>query len=321
MPDIDTTTSKPRPEHFVAPLEETPLDAIDTIKAEGKPSNLWIDAWDDLRRRPMFWISLAMILTIVFIALFPGLFTSEPPNSNCQLANSNGAPTDGHPLGFTRQGCDVWSRIVHGAATSLTVGIIVTLLVFTLGVLFGAFAGFYGGWVDGLLSRIGDIFFAIPYILAAVVIMSVFAEYRNVWIISLAIGVFAWPVTARVLRSEILRVKNSDYVTAATAIGVPKFKIMWAHVVPNSIAPVIVITTIALAGAIVAEATLSFLGVGLPSTFMSWGNDIAQAQTTLRTAPQVLLYPSIALSLTVFSFIMMGEVIRDALDPKARAQR
>ncbi|HET8895691.1 MAG TPA: ABC transporter permease [Protaetiibacter sp.] len=321
MPDIDTTTSKPRPEHYVAPLEETPLDAIDTIKAEGKPSNLWIDAWDDLRRRPMFWISAAMILIIVFIALFPGLFTNEPPNSNCQLANSNGAPTDGHPLGFTRQGCDVWSRIVHGAATSLTVGIIVTLLVFTLGVLFGAFAGFYGGWVDGLLSRIGDIFFAIPYILAAVVIMSVFAEYRNVWIISLAIGVFAWPVTARVLRSEILRVKNSDYVTAATAIGVPRFKIMWAHVVPNSIAPVIVITTIALAGAIVAEATLSFLGVGLPSTFMSWGNDIAQAQTTLRTAPQVLLYPSIALSLTVFSFIMMGEVIRDALDPKARAQR
>ena len=321
MPDIDTTTSKPRPEHFVAPLEETPLDAIDTIKAEGKPSNLWIDAWDDVRRRPMFWISLAMILIIVFIALFPGLFTSEPPNSNCQLANSNGAPTDGHPLGFTRQGCDVWSRIVHGAATSLTVGIIVTLLVFTLGVLFGAFAGFYGGWVDGLLSRIGDIFFAIPYILAAVVIMSVFAEYRNVWIISLAIGVFAWPVTARVLRSEILRVKNSDYVTAATAIGVPKFKIMWAHVVPNSIAPVIVITTIALAGAIVAEATLSFLGVGLPSTFMSWGNDIAQAQTTLRTAPQVLIYPSLALSLTVFSFIMMGEVIRDALDPKARARR
>jgi oligopeptide transport system permease protein len=322
MPDsIDTTTSKPRPEHFVAPLEETPLEAIDTIKAEGKPSNLWIDAWADLRRRPMFWISAALILIIVFVALFPGLFTAEPPNSNCQLANSNGAPTDGHPLGFTRQGCDVWSRIVHGAATSLTVGILVTLIVFTLGVLFGAFAGFYGGWADGLLSRIGDIFFSIPYILAAVVIMSVFAEYRSVWLISLAIGVFAWPVTARVLRSEILRVKNADFVTAATAIGVPRFKIMWAHVVPNSIAPVIVITTIALAGAIVAEATLSFLGVGLPSTFMSWGNDIAQAQTTLRTAPQVLIYPSIALSLTVFSFIMMGEVIRDALDPKARAQR
>lgn len=317
----DQTPSKPRIEHYVAPLEETKLEAIDTVKTEGKPSNLWIDAWADLRRRPMFWISSALILIIVFVALFPGLFTNEPPNSNCQLANSNGAPVPGHPLGFTRQGCDVFSRIVHGAGTSLSVGIIVTILVFALGVLFGAFAGYYGGWTDGILSRLGDIFFSIPYILAAVVIMSVLANYRNVWVISLAIGIFAWPATARVLRSEILRVKNSDFVTAATAIGVSRFKILWAHVVPNSIAPVIVIATISLAGAIVAEATLSFLGVGLPTNIMSWGNDIAQAQTTLRTAPQVLIYPSIALSLTVFSFIMLGEVVRDALDPKARAQR
>ncbi|GAA1791712.1 ABC transporter permease [Agromyces lapidis] len=317
----DTSSSKPRIEHYVAPLEETPLEAIDSVKAEGKPSNLWIDAWHDLRRRPMFWISSALILLIVFVALFPGLFTNESPSEGCLLANSNGAPAPGHPLGFTRQGCDVFARIVYGASTSLSVGIIVTILVFTLGVLFGAFAGYYGGWVDGVLSRLGDIFFSIPYILAAVVIMSVLANYRNVWVISLAIGIFAWPATARVLRSEILRVKNSDFVTAATAIGVSRFKIMWAHVVPNSIAPVIVIATISLAGAIVAEASLSFLGVGLPSSIMSWGNDIAQAQTTLRTAPQVLIYPSIALSLTVFSFIMLGEVIRDALDPKARAQR
>ena len=317
----DQSSSKLPIEHYVAPLEETPLSAIDTVKTEGKPSNLWIDAWDDLRRRPMFWISSALILIIVFVALFPGLFTSEPPNSNCLLANSNGAPVAGHPLGFTRQGCDVWSRIVHGASTSLSVGIIVTVLVFTLGVIFGAFAGYYGGWTDGVLSRVGDIFFSIPYILAAVVIMTVLANYRSVWVISLAIGIFAWPATARVLRSEILRVKNSDFVTAATAIGVSRFKILWAHVVPNSIAPVIVIATISLAGAIVAEATLSFLGVGLPTNIMSWGNDIAQAQTTLRTAPQVLIYPSIALSLTVFSFIMLGEVVRDALDPKARAQR
>lgn len=326
MPDTAPSKSRPevpsknRLEHYVAPLDETPLDAIDTVKTEGKPSNLWIDAWHDVRRRPMFWISSALILLIVFVALFPGLFTGEPPSSNCQLANSNGAPAPGHPLGFTRQGCDVFSRIVYGASTSLAVGIIVTILVFTLGIVFGAFAGFYGGAVDGVLSRVGDIFFSIPYILAAIVIMSVFADYRSVWVISLAIGIFAWPATARVLRSEILRVKNSDFVTAATAIGVSRFRILWGHVVPNSIAPVIVITTISLAAAIVAEATLSFLGVGIPNV-VSWGNDIAQAQTTLRTAPQVLIYPSIALSLTVFSFIMLGEVIRDALDPKARAQR
>ncbi|AXE54188.1 ABC transporter permease [Aurantimicrobium sp. MWH-Uga1] len=310
-----------KPTHFVAPIEETPVAAVDSVSISEKPSNLWIDAWRDMRKRPMFYISGVLILLVTLVALFPGWFTQTSPDSNCLLANSNGAPVDGHPLGFTKQGCDVYSRIIYGTSTSLSVGIVVTILTAVLGIVFGAFAGFYGGWLDGLLSRAGDIFFSIPYILAAVVIMSVFSEHRNVIVISLAIGIFAWPSTARVLRAEILRVKNSDYVMASTAIGVSRFRILLRHVLPNSIAPVIAVTTISLAAAIVAEATLSFLGVGLPPTFMSWGNDISQAQGDLRTAPQTLIWPSLALSITVLAFIMMGEVIRDALDPKARARR
>jgi oligopeptide transport system permease protein len=269
----------------------------------------------------MFYIAGLLIIIVATMALFPGLFTQTPPNDNCLLSNSNGAPSAGHPLGFTRQGCDVYSRIVHGTSTSLSVGLIVTLMTMTMGVFFGSLAGFYGKWVDAILSRAGDIFFSIPYILAAVVIMSVFSDYRNVWVISAAIGIFSWPSTARVLRGEILRVKQSDYVMASTAIGVSRFRILLRHVLPNSIAPVIAVTTISLAAAIVAEATLSFLGVGLPTSTMSWGNDISQAQTDLRTAPQVLIWPSLALSITALAFIMMGEAIRDALDPKARAQR
>jgi oligopeptide transport system permease protein len=311
---------RPAQAHYVAPVDETPLVAIDSVKAEGKPSNLWTDAWGDLRKRPMFWISAALIVLIVVVALFPTLFTSVDPRY-CQLSLSNQGPGGDSLLGYNRQGCDIFSRIIHGTSTSLSVGIIVTVLIFVLGIVFGALAGFYGGWLDGVLSRVGDIFFSIPYILAAVVIMSVLSQYANVWVISLAIGIFAWPATARVLRAEILRVKNYDFVMAATALGVSRFRTLLRHVLPNSIAPVIVITTISLASAIVAEATLSFLGVGLPSSTMSWGNDISQAQTDLRTAPQVLILPSIALSVTVLSFILMGEVIRDALDPKARAQR
>lgn len=307
--------------HYVAPLSETPLLAVDSVTGDSKPSNLWLDAWRDMRRRPMFYISGVLILLVIFVALFPGLFTAEPPNDKCYLSNTNGAPVWGHPLGFTRQGCDIFSRIVYGTSTSLSVGILVTILTMGVGVVLGAIAGFYGKWIDAVLSRIGDIFFAIPYILAAVVIMSVFSHDRNVLVISLAIGVFAWPSTARVLRAEILRVKNSDFVMASTAIGVSRTRILWRHVLPNSIAPVIVITTMSLAAAIVAEATLSFLGVGLPSTFMSWGNDISQAQTDIRTNPMTLIWPSLALSITVLSFIMMGEVIREALDPKARATR
>ncbi|CAB4624860.1 unannotated protein [freshwater metagenome] len=313
--------SAARNEHFVANLAESELAEIDAVRISEKPTNLYLDAWRDLRTRPMFYIAGLLILLVATVAFFPNLFTQTPPNDNCLLANSNGAPTAGHPLGFTRQGCDVYSRIVHGTSTSLSVGLIVIVLTTLLGVIFGSFAGFYGKWVDAILSRAGDIFFAIPYILAAVVIMSVFSDFRNVWVISAAIGIFAWPSTARVLRSEILRVKQLDYVMASTAIGVSRFKILLRHVMPNSIAPVIAVTTISLASAIVAEATLSFLGVGLPSSIMSWGNDISQAQVDLRTAPQVLIWPSLALSITSLAFIMMGEAIRDALDPKARAQR
>ncbi|MDO9396229.1 MAG: ABC transporter permease [Herbiconiux sp.] len=315
------SSKQPTPTHYVAPLEETPLVAIDAVNVGERKSNLWIDAWRDMRRRPMFWISAVIILLVVVVALFPTLFTQVPPNDGCDLANSNGAPTGAHILGFNKQGCDVFSRIIHGTSTSLSVGIIVTILTTVLGIVFGAFAGFYGGWLDSVLSRAGDIFFSIPYILAAVVIMSVFSAYRNVFVIAIAIGIFAWPSTARVLRAEILRVKQSDFVMAAQAVGVSNFKILLRHVLPNSIAPVIVVTTISLGAAIVAEATLSFLGVGLPNSTMSWGNDISAAQVDLRNAPQTLIYPSLALSITVLAFIMMGEVVRDALDPKARAQR
>jgi oligopeptide transport system permease protein len=308
-------------EHFVADFTSDTLGAVDSVSVGDQPSNLWRDAWRDIRKSPLFYISGALILLVFLVALFPTWFTNVAPNDNCLLQNSNLGPTAGHPLGFTRQGCDIYSRIVHGTSTSLSVGMIVTVMTLLMGVVVGAIAGFYGKWVDAVLSRLGDIFFSIPYILAAVVIMSVFSQYRNIWVISMAIGVFAWPSTSRVLRAEILRVKNADFVMASTALGLSRFKILLRHVLPNSMAPVIVITTISLASAIVAEATLSFLGVGLPSSVMSWGNDISQAQVDLRTAPQNLVWPSLALSVTVLAFILMGEVIRDALDPKARASR
>ncbi|MBO0982923.1 ABC transporter permease [Rathayibacter sp. ZW T2_19] len=320
MPNEMNRDAPRRIDHFVAPLEETPIASVDAVSLDEKPSNLWTDAWQDLRRRPMFWISGALIVLIVAVALLPNLFTSIDPRA-CDLGFSNQGPGDGSLLGYTKQGCDVYARIVHGTSTSLTVGLIVILITTITGVIGGALAGFFGGWVDTVIMRAGDIFFSIPYILAAVVIMSVFSAHRNVFVIALAIGAFAWPTTARVLRSEVLRVKQSDFVGAATATGLSRMAILFRHVMPNSIAPVIVVTTISLGAAITAEATLSFLGVGLPGSVMSWGNDISQAQRDLRTNPQTLIYPSAALTITVLSFILMGEALRDALDPKARALR
>ena len=182
-------------------------------------------------------------------------------------------------MGFTKQGCDLFSRVVHGTSTSLSVGLIVTALVAFMGIFMGGLAGFFGGWVDSLLMRVGDIFFAIPYILAAVVVMSVFSAYRSVWVIALAIGAFAWPSTARILRSEVLRIKQSDFVLASTALGLSRVK--------------------TLATPRAAELDRSgdrrdddlarrrrspprrpcrSSGSGLPNSIMSWGNDISAAQ-------------------------------------------
>lgn len=314
MPDPTT------PNHFVAPVE-TETIAVDAVRVSEKPRNLWRDAWADLRGRPLFWFSVVLALFFLVMALFPTLFTSVPPDDNCQLGNSNGGPTDGHPLGFTFQGCDIYARLVWGAQTSLAVGLIATAISSVLGLIMGALAGFYGGWLDSLLSRVGDIFFAIPYILAAVVVMTVFSQSRSVPVLALAIGGFAWASTARVVRAEVLRVRQADFVMASQALGQSKFRILLSHVVPNAIAPLLVVTTLGLAASIVAEATLSFLGVGLGSGTMSWGNDISAAQASLRVAPMALIYPSIALTLAVLAFVTLGELIRDALDPKARARR
>jgi len=308
-------------DHFVAPIKDATL-TVDAVKVSAaKPRSLWSEAWHDLRKRPTFYIALLVVFIVLLMAIWPTLFTQTPPNDECFLSNSNGGPAAGHPLGFTFQGCDIWARIVWGARTSLTVGILATLIGSSLGLVMGAFAGFYGGWLDGLLSRVGDVFFAIPYILAAVVVMTVFSQYRNPLTLAFAIGGFAWASTARIVRAEVLRVRQSDFVTASRALGLSRFQTLVSHVVPNAIAPLIVVSTLALAGAIVAEATLTFLGVGLGSNVMSWGNDISQAQASLRVAPLALIYPSLALTITVLAFIVLGELIRDALDPRARARR
>ncbi|CAD5138605.1 MULTISPECIES: ABC transporter permease [Microbacterium] len=311
----DPTTQK----HYVAPVE-TETISVDAVRVGEKPSNLWRDAWRDLRRRPLFWFAVFLAAVFVLMSFWPTLFTQVNPRV-CELTYSNEGPTAGHPLGYNFQGCDIYARVVWGAQTSLAVGLIATVISAVLGLIMGAIAGFYGGWLDALLSRVGDIFFAIPYILAALVVMTVLSDYRSVWTLALAIGGFSWASTARVVRAEILRVRQADFVMASRALGLSQFKTLVTHVVPNGIAPLLVVSTLGLAAAIVAEATLSFLGVGLDGTVVSWGKDISQAQAALRVAPMSLIYPSIALTLAVLAFVSLGELIRDAIDPKARARR
>jgi oligopeptide transport system permease protein len=306
--------------HFVAKLDDTPMAAVDSVDESDKARSSFADAWDAMRGRPTFWISLVLIALIAVVAVFPSWFTQTNPALGCLLPDSNGGPEEGHPFGFTRQGCDIYARVVYGAQASVTVGLLATLLVTVFGGVIGALAGFYGGFLDALVSRIGDIFFAIPTVLGAIVLMSVLPT-RTPVTVALVLALFAWPQIARIMRGSVVSAKNADYVTASTALGVSRFRILVRHVVPNAIAPVIVVATTSLGTFIVAEATLSFLGIGLPPDVMSWGNDIGQARASIATAPMVLFYPAAALSLTVLSFLILGDVVRDALDPKARARR
>ena len=307
-------------EHFVAPVEETPLLATDAVKVDEAPLSLWADAWRKLRRRPLFIIAAIMIALIVVVAVFPGLFTQVAPDNGCELANSNGAPSAGHPLGFTFQGCDIYSRIIHGTQASLMVGVFSVISVVIIGVTLGALAGFFGGWVDIVIARLGDIFFALPIVLGALVItqLPLLRENRGVWTVVLVLVVLGWPQMARITRGAVIEVRNADFVTAARSLGVSRLGSLLRHVLPNALAPIIVLATMELGVFIVAEATLSYLGIGMPGSVMSWGNDIAAAQSSIRTNPAVLLYPATALSITVLSFLMLGDALRDALDPKSR---
>jgi oligopeptide transport system permease protein len=309
------------PEPLLAPSEDVLGSALtqgisgDTGGSD-KPRSLWSDAWHDLRRNPMFVVSALLILLLVIVSVFPGLFTSIDPKS-CDLAHSDEGRAPGHLFGYSRQGCDVYARVIYGARASVTVGILVTTGVVLLGGLVGALAAFYGGAVDSLLSRLVDVFFAIPLLLGAIVFLSAF-PFRNIWTVVAAIMVLAWPQMSRIMRGAVISVKESDYVTAARALGAGDMRILGRHILPNAIAPVIVVATISLGIFIVLEATLSFLGIGLPDSAISWGADISDAQASLRTAPHVLFFPAAALSITVLAFMLLGDAVRDALDPKLR---
>lgn len=306
-------------EYFIADTDETGLGAVDAVPDDSAPSSQWGEAWRYLRRRPLFWVSALLILVALAMALVPSLFTSVDPRE-CMLSRSLGGPEAGHPFGFDRQGCDIYSRTIYGARASVTVGVLTTLIVTLVGSLVGAIAGFYGGIWDTILSRVTDIFFAVPLVLAAIVVMSMFQDRRSIWMVVLALAMFGWTQIARITRGAVLGVKNDEFVTAARALGASDVRIISSHIMPNAAAPIIVYATVALGTFIVAEATLSFLGIGLPTTVVSWGGDISAAQASLRTQPMVLFYPAIALALTVLSFIMMGDAVRDALDPKARTR-
>ncbi|MFJ1603439.1 ABC transporter permease [Streptomyces sp. NPDC088253] len=315
MPDVTKTDVQPA---VATDGGATPV-AAPAAKPE-KSRSLWGDAWNDLRHSWIFGVSAVLIVLLLAITFFPGLFTDTDPIKGDLAKHFLQKPKLGHVfsadwLGYDQQGRSVYARTIYGTRASVAVGFGTTLAVTVVGGLMGMIAGYFGGIVDSILSRLTDVFFGIPFLLATMVVLTSFPN-RTTWVVIGALAAFGWTQIARVMRGAVITTKQADYVHAAKALGASTPRIMFRHILPNTLAPVIVVSTISLGVYISAEATLSFLGLGLNG--VSWGNDISDGGNQIRVAQWIMLYPSIMLSITVLAFIMLGEAVRNALDPKLR---
>ena len=285
---------------------------------EGKEvsASLWADARRQLVRDPIFVIASIYILLVTSMALLPILWTRTDPSA-CDVKLTRIPPNGEHIFGTSLLGCDYYAFNIYGARPSLAIAILATLGIIVIGGLAGLLAGYFGGWVDAIISRIMDIFFSLPFLLGAIVFLVVVKD-QTIWSLAFVLVMLAWPTIARIMRSSVISSKNLDYVHAAKAVGASNGRLMFRHILPNAIAPMLVYATITLGSFVSAEATLTYLGVGLKAPAQSWGIAISQHQVYFLEDPWLLLFPCGLLVGTVLSFILMGDALRDALDPKLR---
>ncbi len=268
------------------------------------------------------YIGLVFAAVLIVAAIFAPFIATHDPIDIPQNAVRFAAPSAAHWFGTDDLGRDVFSRIIYGARISLEVGLSVTLFSSIFGMIIGALAGFYGGWVDRILSGyVFNVFLAFPGLLLAIAMVAFLGVGLGKLILALCI--IGWVGYARVMRGQVLKVREYDFVQAARALGASNMRILFTHILPNSIQPLIVQASLGMAGAVLSEASLSFLGLGIPAPAPSWGTMIFSAQqtgfqTVMQIAPHVLFVPGIAIALTVLAFNFIGDGLREYLDPKQR---
>jgi peptide/nickel transport system permease protein len=286
------------------------------------PSGLWSEAWHRLRHNHGAVVGFVLVAIFVTVALFAPLIAPyEPRAQNLDLLQGAccPGPSADHLFGVDPLGRDVFSRVVYGARFSLLIGVVSVAVGLSIGLVIGATAGYVGGWVDSVLMRLMDIMLSIPGLLLAIGIVAALGP--GVWQIMVAVGVTQIPIFARLLRGTILGTREADYVLAARSVGVRRKTILLSHIIPNSLSPVIVQGTLALATAIIDVAGLGFLGLGPqdPST-PEWGTMLTDTTRYLQTAPFLALIPGIAIVISVLGFNLIGDGLREALDPRFRGR-
>jgi peptide/nickel transport system permease protein len=295
----------------------TTIDDTHTIATAATPADsIWRHLRYHIARHPLGAVGAAIMAIFVFAAVFAGFLTRFDPVTT-DSALSLAPPSAAHIFGCDFMGRDIYSRIIYGARISLAVGLGSAGLGCALGVALGLTSGYLGGWVDLIIQRLVDIMQALPVLILALVMAAALGPALDNTIVAIAIPLI--PYSARVIRSNTLALREMPYVEAARAVGMSEFRIAVRHVLPNTLAPLIVLATAQLGSAILTESSLSFLGLGIPEPHPSWGRMLSEsAAEYVRTAPWLVIFPGIAISLAVFGTNLLGDALRDILDPRLR---
>jgi ABC-type dipeptide/oligopeptide/nickel transport system permease subunit len=286
--------------------------AGDVTSPDARP--LRAEIWKRFRHNKMAVVGLTFLVVLILAAIFAPWIAPYSYTERTSVYRQG--PSADHWFGTDRIGRDVFSRVLYGARVSLKIGFVATAMSLVIGVLLGAVAGFFGRWADSLLMRVTDIFLAIPYTVLAIAIASVFTRGENT--IILVLGLTNWLGISRIVRSSFLSLKEMEYIEAARALGYTRRRIMFRHLLPNALQPIIVYGAIAVGTVILAEAALSYLGVGPQDPTPAWGLMVFQGKGDLANSPHLLFFPAGAICLTVLSLVFIGDGLRDALDPKLR---
>jgi peptide/nickel transport system permease protein len=284
------------------------------LAAGGAPPRRRAGVWQRFRRHRVAMVGLAILAILTFCAVFAPVVAHNDPYRTT-LSAIRKPPSSAHWLGGDSSGRDVFSRLIYAGRVSLSVGLVAVGIYTVIGLLLGALAGYYGGWVDSLIMRLADIVLSFPSLIIIITIVSILGP--NIYNVMLVIGLLGWPPMARILRGLFLSLRERDFVLASRTIGAPNSRIIFKHLLPNALAPIIVAATFGIAQAILLEAGLSFLGLGVQPPTPSWGNMLTDAQslTVLESLPWLWIPPGIMIALAVLSINFIGDGLRDALDP------
>lgn len=297
-----------------------------------KGTSLWKDAWLRLQKNKLAMVSLVMFILIAILCFLGPVFMATDPNAT-HLANRSQAPNTHYWLGSEHLGRDIFARILYGGQVSLMVGLIATFVSITIGVTYGAISGYVGGRVDAVMMRVVDVGYALPFMIIVIILTTLFGDalsdvvflqhfrqYKfldpNLMLLFLAIGAVEWLTMARIVRGQVLSLKKQEFVEAAVSLGLSHRRIIFRHLIPNVLGPVIVYTTLTVPAVMRLEAILSFLGLGVKPPNSSWGSLIKEGADRMYSDPWLLVFPALFFSITLFCLNFLGDGLRDALDPK-----